>query len=221
MHRHSITRQSRLRPTLVAAALGAAAVATAALGAAPTPSAFAPPAWPTGGPAAVAASDPVHPLNLGRQRVVLEVTELSDLRNTIGAGAVVHQGDGTETLSFLCYTVADAAQPQRLWFTSSELAGNHRIDGIVATELAPGSAPAPQCPDLPAQFLPLRFDDGLWLGMLSSEQKRAYAVALQRGTPWSASFHDRHGSLDVLGSLAIDIRKGRAVGIFVAHASAN
>jgi hypothetical protein len=117
--------------------------------------------------------------------------------------------------------VADAAAPQRLWFTSSELAGNHRIDGIVATELAPGAAPAPQCPDLPAKFLPVRFDDGLWLGVLSNEQKRAYAAALQHGAAWSTSFHDRRGSLDVLGSVSIDLRKGRAVGIFVAHASAN
>jgi hypothetical protein len=207
-----------LAPSLAMALSG---VALAAAAGAPAPSAFAPPSWPAGGPPAVAASDPVRPLNLGKQRVLLEVTELSDLRNAIGVGNVVHQGDGTETISFLCYTVSDAMQPQRLWLTSSELAGNHRVDGIVATELAPGSAPAPQCPDLPAKFLPVRFDDGLWLGALSSDQKRAYAAALQRGASWSASYHDRKGSLDVLGSLAIDLRKGRAVGIYVAHASSN
>jgi hypothetical protein len=167
------------------------------------------------------ASDPVRALNLGKQRVLLEVTELSDLRNAIGTGSVVRQGDGTETISFLCYTVADAEQPQRLWFTSTELAGNHRVDGIAATEIAPGSMPAPQCPELPARFLPLRFDDGLWLGALSNENKRVFAAAIQRGEPWSVSFHDRHGSLDVLGSVTIDVRKGRAVGIYVAHASSN
>jgi hypothetical protein len=196
----------------------------AAATAAPPPAApFAPPAWPpgTGGGGSTVASDPVRPLYLGKLRVMLESTELATVRNAATAGTIVHQGNGSDALSFLCYTVAEAEPPQRLWFSSSELAGNGRIDGIEAVELPAGTAATAACPALPASLQPLRFDDGLWLGALSAEQKRVFGSAAQRGGPWSASFHGRHGSVDVVGSLVVDLRKGRAVGLYVAHASQN
>ena len=214
--------KARRRPALPAAAC-AAAVAVAAAAAPPAATApFAPPAWPAGtgvGAGPTVASDPVRPLNLGKLRIVLETTQLAAVRSAVGAGTVVHQGNGSDALSFLCYTVADAAAPQRLWLTSSELAGGGKIDGIEAVELPSGTPVAPECPALPASFQPLRFDDGLWLGALSVEQKRAYGTAAQHGGAWSASYHEKHGSLDVVGSIALDLRKGRVVGLFVAHAS--
>jgi len=217
-------RDSRARraPPLLAA-LCAVAVAGAALAAPPPAAPFAPPAWPpgTGGGGSTVANDPVRPLNLGKLRVLLESTELATVRNAAATGTIVHQGNGSDALSFLCYTVAEAEPPQRLWFSSSELAGSGRIDGIEAVELPAGAAATPACPALPASLQPMHFDDGLWLGALSAEQKRAYGTAAQRSGPWSASFHGRHGSVDVLGSLVVDLRKGRAVGLYVAHASQN
>jgi len=216
-----VSRVRRAPPLL--AALCAAAMSGMAMAAPPPAAPFAPPAWPagTGGGGSTVASDPVRPLHLGKLRVMLESTELATVRNAATAGTIVHQGNGSDALSFLCYTVAEAEPPQRLWFSSSELAGNGRIDGIEAVELPAGTAATTACPALPAALQPLRFDDGLWLGALSAEQKRAYGAAAQRGGPWSATFHGRHGSLDVVGSLVIDLRKGRAVGLYVAHASQN
>jgi hypothetical protein len=184
---------------------------------------LAPPAWPagSGGGGSTLPSDPVRPLALGKLRVMLESTELTAVRNALGGGEVVRQGNGSDSLSFLCYTVAEADPPQRLWLTSSELAGGRRIDGVEAIELAPGTPASAQCPALPAAFQPARFDDGLWLGALGTEQKRTFGAAAQRGAPWSASYHERHGSLDVLGTITVDFRKGRAVGLYVAHASQN
>jgi hypothetical protein len=215
------SRARRVPPLL--AALCAGAIAGASLAAPPPIAPFAPPAWPpgTGGGQSTVGSDPVRPLNLGKLRVVLESTELAAVRNAVGAGAIVHQGNGSDSLSFLCYTVADAEPPQRLWLSSSELAGSGRIDGIEAVELPAGTPPTPTCPALPAPFQPVHFDDGLWLGALPADQKRTYGAAAQKGGAWNASFHGRHGSLDVVGSLAIDWRKGRAVGLYVAHASQN
>ena len=210
--------QSWLARASIAATLG---VAGAAFAAASAPPALAPPAWPANvGAAVTAPTDPVRPLLLGKLRVVLESTDLSTLRSAIGAG-VVHQGAGSDTLSFLCYTIPDPVTPQRVWFTSSEAARKNAIDGIVAAEIASGAPAEPQCPELAAKFQPLRFDDGLWLGALSAEQKRAFAPAIQKGTPWNSSFHEKRGNLDVIGSMAIDIRKGRAVGIYVLHATQN
>jgi hypothetical protein len=217
--------KARRRPALPAAAC-AAVVAGAALAAAAAPpaaiAAFAPPAWPAGtgvGGGQTVASDPVRALNLGKLRVTLESTQLAAVRAAVGAGTVVHQGNGSDALSFLCYTIADAEAPQRLWFTSSELAGGGKIDGIEAVELPPGTSAAPECPALPADFQAPRFDDGLWLGPLTAEQKRAYGAVAQHGGAWSASYHDKRGTLDVLGSLVLDLRKGRVVGVYVAHAS--
>jgi hypothetical protein len=214
--------KARRRPALPAAAC-AAAVAVAAAAAPPAATApFAPPAWPAGtgvGGGQTVASDPVRTLNLGKLRVVLESTQLAAVRGAVGAGTVVHQGNGSDALSFLCYTLAEATPPQRLWLTSSEMAGGGKIDGIEAVELPAGTPVAPECPTLPASFQAPRFDDGLWLGALTAEQKRAYGAAAQHGGSWSASYHDKHGNLDVLGSIALDLRKGRVVGLYVAHAS--
>jgi hypothetical protein len=204
----------------VAAAI-AATVATGASATAAPISPFAPPPWPPSVDigAATATSDPVRPLSLGKLRVLLDSTDLAAVRTAVGGGTIVRQGNGSDALTFLCYTVSDAGPPQRLWLSSSELAGGSRIDGVAAVELPAGSAAAPQCPELPAQFRPLRFEDGLWLGALGPEHKHLYGAAAQNGTPWSASYHERHGSVDVLGSLALDLRRGRIVGLFVAHGS--
>src|SRR4051812_7204967 len=99
--------------------------------------AVAPPPWPStrGDPPAL-ASDPVRPLRLGALRVTLYASTLADVQRTIGAGEITRHGKGTEALDWLCYTVPDTEPAQRLWLTSSELAGGSKIDGVAAIELA-------------------------------------------------------------------------------------
>jgi len=180
-----------------------------------------PPAWPAGQEAPVAlAADPVRPLMLGALRVTLDGSTLADVRQAIGAGASQRQGKGTDALDWLCYTVADAAPPQRLWLTSSELSRG-RIDAVVAAELPAGAAAAPQCPELPPRFRPVRFDDGLWLGGLSAELRKALGVPPRPGASFSSLYQKQVGNLQMVSSTVIEFRGTRAVSLHVAHSTQN
>ncbi len=181
----------------------------------------APPPWPVAHESPVPlAADPVRPLLLGALRVTLDGTTLAAARQAIGVGASQRQGSGTEALDWLCYTLADAAVPQRLWLTSSELSRG-RIDGVIASELAPGSAPLPECPDLPPRFRPVRFDDGLWLGAPSSELRHALGIPAHPGPHFSSLYHGESGTLQMVSSTSIQFRGTHAVLLHVAHSSAN
>jgi hypothetical protein len=180
-----------------------------------------PPAWPAvkDNPVAL-ASDPVRPLMMGTLRVSLDGSTLADTRTAIGAGVPQRQGKGTDSLDWLCYTVSDAAPVQRLWLTSSELSRG-RIDAVVAAELPAGAAASPQCPDLPARFKPVRFDDGLWLGTPSVELRKALGIPAKTGPHFSSLFQGQTGSLQMVSSTVIEFKGPRAVSLYVAHSTQN
>ena len=177
--------------------------------------AVAPPPWPRGDPPPL-GTDPVRPLKLGTVRVTLNANTLADVQRALGVGEMTTHGKGTEALDWLCYTIADGETPQRLWLTSSELVGGGKIDGVTAIELKPGEKASPGCPDLPARFRPVRFEDGLWLGALSADQRHALGVPAHGTAAWSGLFHGTLGGLDVVGTMAVDVRNARAVAIHVA-----
>ena len=180
-----------------------------------------PPAWPSikDSPIALAA-DPVRPLLLGALRVTLDGSSLADTRQAIGAGVSQRQGKGTDSLDWLCYTLSDAAPMQRLWLTSSELSRG-RIDAVVAADLPAGTAATPQCPDLPPKFKPVRFDDGLWLGGLSPELRKALGIPAKTGPNFSSLFQGQAGNMQMVSSTVIEFRGARAVSLHVAHSSQN
>ena len=180
-----------------------------------------PPAWPVAkDPAVTPTADPVRPLLMGSLRVILDGSTLAATREAIGAGASQRQGKGTDALDWLCYTVADAAPVQRLWLTSSELSRG-RIDAVVATDLPAGAGPTPQCPDLPARFKPVRFDDGLWLGAMNGELRKALGVPAKPGPIFSSLFQGQAGSLAMVSSTVLELRAGRVESLHVAHSSQN
>ena len=181
----------------------------------------APPAWPALKESPVTpAADPVRPLLMGSLRITLDGSTLADTRTAIGAGVSQRQGKGTDALDWLCYTVSDSTPMQRVWLTSSELSRG-RIDAVVAADLAAGSAPLPQCPELPARFKPVRFDDGLWLGGLSGELRKALGIPARIGPNFSSLFQGQAGNLTMVSSTVIEFRAGRAVSLHVAHSSQN
>jgi hypothetical protein len=181
----------------------------------------APPPWPaTRDSPAAAAVDPVRPLLMGSLRVVLDATTLADVRAALGTGVLARQGRGTDELDWLCYTLTDAAPAQRLWLTSSELSRG-RIDGVTAVDLPAGAAASIPCPEMPARFKPVHFDDGLWLGTPSAELRRALGMPARAGAAFASMFHGRSGNLDLIGSLMIEFRGARATAIHVAHATQN
>ncbi|MFL6698450.1 MAG: hypothetical protein ACJ8GJ_14905 [Vitreoscilla sp.] len=180
-----------------------------------------PPAWPAVKDSPVAlAADPVRPLLLGTLRVTLDGSSLADIRQAIGAGVSQRQGKGTDSLDWLCYTVSDAAPMQRLWLTSSELARG-RIDAVVAIELPAGSAPAAQCPDLPSRFKPVRFDDGLWVGGVSPDLRKALGIPVKPSPTFSSLFQAQSGNLQMVSSTVIEFHGSRAVSLHVAHSTQN
>jgi len=180
-----------------------------------------PPAWPVAKDSPVTlAADPVRPLLMGVLRVLLDGSTLADTRNAIGAGTAQRQGKGTDALDWLCYTVSDAAPVQRVWLTSSELSRG-RIDAVVATELPPGAPPSPQCPDLPARFKPVRFDDGLWLGSPSAELRKSLGIPAKTGPHFSSLFQGQTGNLQMVSSTVIEFKGPRAVSLYVAHSTQN
>jgi len=180
-----------------------------------------PPAWPALKEAPVTpAADPVRPLLMGALRVSLDAATLADTRKAIGAGVPQRQGKGTDALDWLCYTLSDTAPAQRLWLTSSELSRG-RIDAVVAAELPPGSAASPQCPALPPQFRPVRFEDGLWLGTPSAELRKALGIPARTGPYFSGLFQGQTGNLQMVSSTVIEFRGPRAVSLYVAHSTQN
>ena len=180
-----------------------------------------PPAWPAVKDSPVTlATDPVRPLLLGSLKVTLDASPLADVRQAIGAGVPQRQGKGTDSLDWLCYTVSDAAPMQRLWLTSSELARG-RVDAVVAADLPAGTAPTPQCPELPPKFKPVRFDDGLWLGGLSAELRKALGVPAKPGPNFSSLFQSQVGGLQMVSSTVLEFHGPRAVSLHVAHSTQN
>jgi hypothetical protein len=166
------------------------------------------------------AADPVRPLLMGALRITLDGSSLASTRLAIGAGVSQRQGSGTEALDWICYTIVDGAATQRMWLTSSELSRG-RIDGVIAADLAAGSAATVACPELPARFRPVRFDDGLWLGTPSTELRRAIGIPAKAGGRFASLFHGESGNLQMVSSTMIEFRGPRAVTLHVAHSSAN
>jgi len=180
-----------------------------------------PPAWPAAkdSPTTLAA-DPVRPLLLGSLKVSLDGSSLASVREAIGTGVAQRQGKGTDSLDWLCYTIADVAPMQRLWLTSSELARG-RIDAVVAVDLPSGTAATPQCPDLPPKFKPVRFDDGLWLGGMSADLRKSLGISAKSGPSFSGLFQGQSGNLQMVSSTVIEFRGSRAVSLHVAHSTQN
>jgi len=196
----------------IAAAIAVGASAALAQG----PS--APPPWPAAhDDPPVLEADPVHPLLLGPVRILLDSTTFADVRRATGAGEPSRHGKGTEALDWLCFTLADAQPAQRVWLTSSELAGFGKIDGVTAVELGVGEKATAACPELPARFRPVRFEDGLWLGQLGGEQRKAMAVPAQGSSSWGGLYHGTLAGLDKVGAIAVEVRKARAVSIHLAR----
>ena len=180
-----------------------------------------PPAWPaTRDTPVTLAADPVRPLMMGSLKVTLDAITLADVRKSIGAGVSQRQGRGTDALDWLCYTLSDAGPAQRLWLTSSELSRG-RVDAVVAADLPPGAAASPECPDLPPKFKPVRFDDGLWLGGLSNDLRKALGISAKSGPYVSGLVQAQAGNLQMVSSTVIEFKGTRAVSLYVAHSTQN
>lgn len=180
----------------------------------------APPPWPPSKDPITLSTDPVRPLLMGTLRVTLDGSTLADTRKAIGVGTSQRQGKGTDSLDWLCYTLTDATPMQRVWLTSSELSRG-RIDAVVAADLPGGEGASALCPELPAKFKPVRFDDGLWLGNPSPELRKSLGIPARTGAHFSSLFQGQTGNLQMVSSTVIEFKGPRAVSLYVAHSTQN
>jgi hypothetical protein len=98
---------------------------------------------------------PVTKLMVGNLRVVFEKNTLSQIINVIGVGRVEHQGDASESISWICYTIPNQSVPQRIWISAGEMGGSeHRVDGVNALQ-SEAIKSSDGCPTLPQNFLPV------------------------------------------------------------------
>jgi len=105
-------------------------------------------------------------IHLGSFHVVFEETTLATVLQTIGQGAISHQGDASESIYYLCYTLADTHTHGRVWIIASgEMGGSeHRVD-VVNARTDESAVPMTECPALPSKFEQLSFDGNIFLGM--------------------------------------------------------
>lgn len=125
-----------------------------------------PPKYPGGdvAPLGTIIIKPVTVLRLGKFAVQLEITPLSDVQKTMKAGMIQHHGDASESLSWLCYTIQEGIERQRVWISSSEMGGGKIVTGVTAEQINNASIHNEYCPLLPKKFRPIKLDHDIWIG---------------------------------------------------------
>ena len=91
---------------------------------------------------------PVMSVRVGALGIVLENTSLAGVQQRLG-GAVGHQGDAGESLSWLCLKGRDAAGAWVLWLEASEISGDY-IAGFQLRRVATQARVDARCADLGA-----------------------------------------------------------------------
>ncbi len=110
---------------------------------------------------------PVSYLRLGILKITLEKTSLDRVREVVRTGSIGEQGDASEHIYWLCYTLQTKVGFQRVWIISSgEFGGpRHTVDTIVAASIENVSVETASCPKLDAKFQPVSLDRRTWLGL--------------------------------------------------------
>lgn len=138
--------------------------------------------WPPRAP-----TPPATSLMLGKFRVAFSETTLPHVLQTLRVGHIgIREGAMNGNMRWLCYTLPRA----RLWIISDQDQGwpNHRITQVLITQSA--SEPDPDCPTLPAKFLPAKFSSGLWLNSSLKELTARLGQATYEDGQWRIDIFD-------------------------------
>lgn len=170
---------NHLTRQIVAAAFGTI-IASAALAATPPPR---PPFNATSWDAA-SRTKPTTGLRMGSFKVQFEKTTLAMVRKAAGSGEITHQGDASESINWLCYTIQDQTRYERIWIISGEMGGSEHAVTQVSAQVIQKTEVSPDCPVLPATLQPLAFDKGVWLGMQTGQALNALGRPSHQEDPW-------------------------------------
>ncbi|MDC7682632.1 hypothetical protein PQU92_05055 [Asticcacaulis sp. BYS171W] len=108
-----------------------------------------------------------------------EQTSLIDLAKATGHRRIGHEGDASEALDWLCFTVK-SPQPYRLWLSSSEMGGG-TIDGV--NMRAEAAKATEDCPILGARLTPVSVD-GVRIGMTQVEVRKVLGAPADQRDGW-------------------------------------
>jgi hypothetical protein len=183
---------------------------------------IAPPTWP-GDRVFVpnVKTNPASPLSMGKLAVVFEDTKLQSVRDAVGVGQQSSQGDASESLTWLCYTISSTKPAQRIWLTSSEMGGGIYIDGLVAISLTSTEQSTTTCPELPYEFLPVKLTNDIWLGAAGAKLRSIMGPPKENQEVWTYFYSGTEGKYDVTSSLVVKLIRGIASEIYVNHTSSD
>lgn len=147
-------------------------------------------------PVSTLTSKPVTKLMMGNLKVVFEKSTLSQILNEIGIGRIEHQGDASESISWICYTIPNKPLSQRVWISAGEMGGSeHRVDGVQALQ-SEAIKSSEGCPTLPQRFFPIQFDKGLWLNKSPAGLKKVLGKpSVNKQSWWSYSYAGKKSGL--------------------------
>ena len=161
---------------------------------------------------------PVTSMTVGRMRVLLQQTRLSDLRKAFG-GTVNQQG----AAYWLCYTInGPSGQAAKVWFLSKSLGGGDFVMMVAAEASSPSGASA-DCSPAPAGFsVPVMGIPGL--GATTADLKAHFGVATV-GSHSEISYRSDMPAKDGLGTaknaqyIGYVVRGGVVIGVGVGETS--
>ena len=165
---------------------------------------------------------PVTSINVGRMRVLLQQTKLSELRKVFG-GTIYQQGVEHNAAYWLCYTTdGSKGQAATVWFLSNSLGGGDFVM-MVAAEAASARGGSGDCSPAPAVFsVP---DMGIpGIGATTADLKAHFGAATV-GSHSTVSYRSDRPAKDGLGTaqnaqyIGYIVRGGVVTGVGVGETS--
>jgi len=157
---------------------------------------------------------------MGRLEITLEESGLDDVLQKIGVGTISHQGDAGDALAWICYTVTIGEKRERVWLGSSEMGGGTitQIDGLRIDK----KEPVPKdCPALPMKYLPIGFENGIWIGTVKTEITRKLGLPQKNNDIWQYWYKGKFAEFDVSEALVARTNGGKVVEITVYKITSN
>ncbi len=160
---------------------------------------------------------PISNILLGNMEIELERTTIGDIQKHANAGVIYHKGDAGGSENWVCYTIPNAKQSERIWFSSGELGGpEHTVGSLYAIIGDDEMKPSASCPQLPAQLRPVSLSNSLWLGTNPNRLKELFGKPSATINDWR--FYSYSGKAPIndfekLAILGVRVRNGKIIGL--------
>jgi len=95
------------------------------------------------------------------------------------------------------------------------------IDGVTAVETTTNVSPSKYCPELPQQFMPLHFANGIWLGTSERKFQKSFGSVKKVKGARAYIYIGKDGEYDVIGSLNVHFKNHVSVAIYANHVTSD